>query len=269
MPPDISTTARPLIPTGRPPCPGWPPVNTNTSRWSTSTKISVSGCLSDTGSPCAAFTRAPISALSCSEVSGKRLSRRRARTANVPLPGLVSATAAAVGRLGRLVHPQRPADPDDPRHVGDPRRHPVHRRRVLGRGQRRPARRATRSTSTPSRTMSSAGTPGARAPPRGRWRAASARTAAGSALEEDLALLEQHARLADGRSGCSGGRDRIGHGHPSSLPAMRPCRRPRGAPAAHCPGSGGMQGGARRRSRPRTFRDKALILALSPQSRIP
>ena len=31
MPPDISTSARPLIPTGRPPCPGMPPVKTNTS----------------------------------------------------------------------------------------------------------------------------------------------------------------------------------------------------------------------------------------------
>src|SRR5580704_11067790 len=114
MPPDISTTARPLIPTGRPPCPGSPRVNTNTSRWSTSTKTSVSGCLSETFSPCAATTCAPISALSCSDVMGKRLSRRRDRTANDPL---------------------RAADADDPRHVGDPLGYPVHRRRVLRGGQ--------------------------------------------------------------------------------------------------------------------------------------
>ena len=64
-------------------------------------------------------------------MTGNRLSRRRARTANAPLSALVSATAAAIGRLRRLVHPQRAADPDDPRHVGGPLGHPVHRRRVL------------------------------------------------------------------------------------------------------------------------------------------
>jgi hypothetical protein len=34
-------------------------------------------------------------------------------------------------RFGRLRHPQRPADPDDPRHVADPLGHAVHGGRVL------------------------------------------------------------------------------------------------------------------------------------------
>ncbi len=100
MPPDISATARPLIPTGRPPCPGSPPVNTNTSRWSTSTKISVSGCFRLTGSPYLSWTSLPMMTASSAEVTGNRLSRRRARTANAPLSGPVSAIAAATAASG-------------------------------------------------------------------------------------------------------------------------------------------------------------------------
>ena len=48
-----------------------------------------------TPSPCASWISRPISTPSCPEVSGKRLSRRRARTAKVPDVPLVSAIAAA------------------------------------------------------------------------------------------------------------------------------------------------------------------------------
>ena len=91
----MSTTPRPLIPTGSPPCPAIPSVNTNTSSWSTSMNTVVSGWERLTPSPCASWISRPISTPSCPEVSGKRLSRRRARTAKVPDLPLVSAIAAA------------------------------------------------------------------------------------------------------------------------------------------------------------------------------
>ena len=91
----MSTTPRPLIPTGSPPWPAIPSVNTNTSSWSTSMNTVVSGWDRLTPSPCASWISRPISTPSCPEVSGNRLSRRRARTAKVPEVPLVSAIAAA------------------------------------------------------------------------------------------------------------------------------------------------------------------------------
>jgi len=160
MPPDISATARPLIPTGSPPCPGCPPVNTNTSRWSTSMKISVSGCLRFTGSPCASCTARPTITASSEEVTGNRLSRRLGRTANAPLAGLVSATAAAMVASGVFST-----------------RHARLTRAIPGTSLTRSVTRstaaacsaavrscwATRTTTTPSRSSSSTGSPVSRA----------------------------------------------------------------------------------------------------------
>ena len=102
MPPDMSTTPRPLIPTGSPPWPAMPSVNTNTSSWSTSMNTVVSGRDRSTPSPCASWISRPISTPSWDEVSGNRLSLRRARTAKVPELPLVSAIAAAEMASGVL-----------------------------------------------------------------------------------------------------------------------------------------------------------------------
>ena len=102
MPPDMSTTPRPLIPTGSPPWAAMPSVNTNTSSWSTSMNTVMSGRDRLTPSPCASWISRPISTLSWEEVSGNRLSLRRARTANVPVVPLVSAIAAAEMASGAL-----------------------------------------------------------------------------------------------------------------------------------------------------------------------
>ena len=98
----MRTTARPLIPTGRPPTPGMPSVNTNTSSWSTSMKTTVPGLDRSTPSPCASWISRPISTPSWAEFSGNCLSRRRARTANVPDAPLVSAMAAEAMASGVL-----------------------------------------------------------------------------------------------------------------------------------------------------------------------
>src|SRR5512142_3213179 len=119
MPPDISTTPRPLIPTGSPPCPAIPSVNTNTSSESTSMNTVVSGQDRLTFSPCASWTSRPTSTASSAEVSGKRWSLQRARGGG--------------NRLGRLGYPQRHADPGDAGHV-------LHPLRQLARGLG-PARR--------------------------------------------------------------------------------------------------------------------------------
>ena len=160
MPPDISTTPRPLIPTGRPPWPAMPSVNTNTSSWSTSMNTVVSGRDRSTPSPCASWISRPISTPSWDEVSGNRLSRRRARTAKVPELPLVSAIAAAemasgvlatrsgrqtrampgTSRMRSAIWPAAWAQP------GSPRRSPS----------------ATRSRMTPSRWRRSTGTPRSR-----------------------------------------------------------------------------------------------------------
>src|SRR5512142_3390 len=130
MPPDISTTPRPLIPTGSPPCPAIPSVNTNTSSESTSMNTVVSGQDRLTFSPCASWISRPTSTASSAEVSGKRLSRRRAGTGGI----LGQRDRGGADRLGRLGHSQRHADPGDPGHLLHPLRDP-------GRGLR-PARRA-------------------------------------------------------------------------------------------------------------------------------
>ena len=219
MPPDISATARPLIPTGSPPCPGCPPVKTNTSWVSTSTKISVSGCLSDTGSPCAALTSAPISAFSCSEVTGNRLSRRRDRTANAPLSAPVSATAAAIAASGVLS--TRSARQTRTIPGTSAAREATRSTAAACCAGVRPSR-ATRSTSTPSRRTSSARTPVPRTAARRFAVQHPLELLPVASLEEDLALLEQHARLACDQSRRPGGGDRIGHGHLSSLPVPPP-----------------------------------------------
>ena len=156
MPPDISATARPLIPTGRPPCPGCPPVNTNTSRWSTSMKISVSGCFRLTGSPCAACTSRPMMTASSDEVTGNRLSRRRGRTANAPLCSLVSSTAAATaasGVFGTRIARQTRTIP------GTSLTRSATRSTALACSAAVRCSRSTRSTTTPSRSSSSTGRP--------------------------------------------------------------------------------------------------------------
>src|SRR6201990_193523 len=105
MPPDMSTTPRPLIPTGSPPWAAMPSVNTNASSWSTSMNTVVSGWDRLTPSPCASRISRPISTLSWVEVSGNLLSLRRARTANVPEVPFVSAIAAAEMASGALATP--------------------------------------------------------------------------------------------------------------------------------------------------------------------
>ena len=131
-------------------------MNTNTSRWSTSTKISVSGFFRFTGSPCAFCTSRPMITASSEEVTGNLLSRRRGRTANAPLAGLVSSMAAATAASG--VFATRTAR---------------HTRTIPGTSLTRSATRstaaacsaavrswgATRSTTTPSRGRSSTGSP--------------------------------------------------------------------------------------------------------------
>ena len=102
MPPDMSTRAWPLIPTGRPPWPGWPSVYTNTSCWSTSTNTVLSGCFRLTGYPYARWTSAPILVASSAELSGNRLSRRRARTAKEPVFPAINATAVPMAASGSL-----------------------------------------------------------------------------------------------------------------------------------------------------------------------
>src|SRR5262245_32140043 len=122
MPPDMSTTPRPLIPTGSPPWAAMPSVNTNTSSWSTSMNTVVSGRDRLTPSPCASWISRPISTLSWEEVSGNRLSLRRARSANVPGGALARARAGGGDGLGRLGHPQRHAHARDAGHILHPRR---------------------------------------------------------------------------------------------------------------------------------------------------
>ena len=154
MPPDISATARPLIPTGRPPCPGCPPVNTNTSCWSTSMKISVSGCFRLTGSPCAACTSRPMMTASSDDVTGNRLSRRRGRTANAPLVALVSAIAAAIvasGVFGTSIARQTRTMP------GTSLTRSATRSTALACSASVRSWRSTRSTTTPSRNSSFTG----------------------------------------------------------------------------------------------------------------
>ncbi len=90
------------MPTGRPPWPGRPSVYTNTSHWSTSTNTVTSGCFRLTGYPYSCWTRAPIWMARSAEVSGNRLSRRRARTANDPLLPAMRATAASIAAAGSL-----------------------------------------------------------------------------------------------------------------------------------------------------------------------
>jgi hypothetical protein len=135
------------------------------------------------------------------------------------------------GRLRRLVHPQRPADPDDPGHVGDPGGHPVHRRRLLRRRHAFPrlavaVREPEHQDSLAHREFHGhAGVPHRRADV-GRLHADE--LLAVLPLEEDLPQLEQNARLADGgKIRRLGGRNRIGDGHPSSLPAPPTTRSPR------------------------------------------
>src|SRR5260370_1014282 len=102
MPPDMSTRARPLIPTGRPPWPGRPSVYTNTSYWSTSTNTVLSGRDRLTGYPYSRWTRAPILVASSAEVTPNRLSRRRARTAEEPVLPAIQAPAGATAASGSL-----------------------------------------------------------------------------------------------------------------------------------------------------------------------
>ena len=216
MPPDISATARPLIPTGSPPCPGCPPVNTNTSCWSTSTKISVSGCFRLTGSPCAACTSRPMMTASSDDVTGNRLSRRRGRTANAPLVSLVSAIAAAIvasGVFGTSIARQTRTMPGTSLTRSATRStalacsasvrclalhaehdHPLAQQQLHGQlGV--PHRRLDVALQQPLELLPVA------------------------ALEHDFAKFEQHARLADGLLRRPGYRGGIGNGHPSSLPA--------------------------------------------------
>jgi hypothetical protein len=117
------------------------------------------------------------------------------------------------------------------RHVGDPRGHPVHRRRVLHR--RHAFSRLAVAVREPEHQDAlahrefhgHAGAPNRRADV-GRLHADE--LLAVLPLEEDLPQLEQNARLADGgKIRRLGSRNRIGDGHPSSLPAPPTTRSPR------------------------------------------
>ena len=212
----MSTTPRPLIPTGSPPWPAIPSVNTNTSSWSTSMNTVVSGWDRLTPSPCASWISRPISTPSCPEVSGNRLSRRRARTAKVPEVPLVSAIAAAeiasgvfATRSGRHTRAMPGTSrirsaiwPTACAQAASPRRSPS----------------ATRSRMTPSRWRRSTGTP--------RSRDRGADVAVQDAfellpvppLEHDLTQLEQHARLIGALRSAGSGERR----HSPSVPAENP-----------------------------------------------
>ena len=160
MPPDISTTPRPLIPTGRPPWPGHALgehehlvlVHLDEHRGVRAGQVDAS--------PCASWISRPTCTPSSPEVSGKRLSRRRARTAKVPEASLVSVIAAAEIASGVLATRSGTQTRTMPgtscirsaisaaacAQPAGPRRLPS----------------ATRSRMTPSRWRSSAGTPTSR-----------------------------------------------------------------------------------------------------------
>ena len=224
MPPDISATARPLIPTGSPPCPGCPPVKTNTS------------CCVDLDEDLRVRVlerhRQPVRGLDLrADQRVQLLGGNREPLVAAPRP---DGERAAVRpgqrdrgrdrRLGRLVHAQRTADPDDPRHVDGPRGHPVHRRRVLRLGQavaRHPQHQH------PFAQHEFGAHPGA-AHRRAQVRLQHAlELLPVASLKEDLALLKQYARLACDQPRRPGGGDWIGHGHRPSLPVPQPFRLPR------------------------------------------
>jgi len=119
------------------------------------------------------------------------------------------------GRLRGLLHPPRPADPGDPRHVADPLGHPVHRGRVLG---GRPLLLGDADHDDALAQQQVDGQPGVA----GRGPDVAVQQPLElvpvTALEDDFAEFQQHARLADGLLRRPGHRDGIGHGHPSSLP---------------------------------------------------
>ena len=80
MPPEMSDTSRPLVPTGSPPGPGTRRRLKNALDGRISTDTVNSGRVRSTRAPEWAWTRAPSSRLMSLEVSGKLLSTRRVLT---------------------------------------------------------------------------------------------------------------------------------------------------------------------------------------------
>ena len=217
-----------------------------------------------------------MSTLSCSEVIGKRLSRRRARTANVPLAGLVSAIAAAIAASGVLstrsarqtrTIPGTSATRAATRSIASACSAAVMRSAAW------PSPWATRSTSTPSRTVSSTGTPVVRT---------AARTLA-CCMRTNCWRFFPLRKISPSLSSTHGSptvrlirRSGAVTGSVMDIPPVCQLCGPAGAlaapgrPAGGAPGVAGRWRRRRGGSRPTgTFRDKALILALSPGSRIP
>src|SRR5215212_9488198 len=97
----MSTSARPLEPTGSPPAPRRRSADTSSSLWSTSTYAARSGFERSTSRPRRTRTASPITRESSTERSGKLLSRRVVRIAKVrPGRSRRSATAASAAVAG-------------------------------------------------------------------------------------------------------------------------------------------------------------------------